>query len=141
MIPVRVPGSPQVAVWLQFGSSLRSALGPKPSQNRHQTTPNRPRTTSNCRHNISSRARSLGAPGRRNAAGRNAALTSRLPQARAMTQAPFEGKGPTRGIDIISVAAKPLGKMISLVLVFCWFGSVFGQGWPQDPFKRIRLEE
>ena len=39
------------------------------------------------------------------------------------------------------VAVKPLGKMIILVLVFCCFGSVFGQSWPQDPFKRVRLEK
>ena len=33
----------------------------------------------------------------------------------------------------------PLGKMTILVLVFCCFGLVFGQSWPQDPFKRVRL--
>ena len=38
-------------------------------------------------------------------------------------------------------AVKPLGEMIMLVLVFWCFGLVFGQSWPQDPFKRVRLDK
>ena len=45
------------------------------------------------------------------------------------------------GTELSVVAVKPLGKMIILVLVVCCFGPVFGQSWPQDPFKRVRLEK
>ncbi len=41
----------------------------------------------------------------------------------------------------VLLAVKPLRKMIILVLVFCCFGSLFGQSWSQDPFERITLEK
>ncbi len=40
-----------------------------------------------------------------------------------------------------SIAVKPLGPILNLVLVFCYFGQVFDQGWHPDPFKRVKLEK
>ncbi len=35
--------------------------------------------------------------------------------------------------------SKPLGKIIMSVFVVCCIGSVFGQGWPENPFNGVRL--
>ena len=46
---------------------------------------------------------------------------------------------PKSGSTLNLVAVKHLGKMI--LLVFGCFGPVFSQSWPQDSFKRVRLDK
>ncbi len=52
-----------------------------------------------------------------------------------------EERMTTKWPYVYFVAWKPLRKMIILVFVFCCFGSVFGNIWPQDPFNWVRLEK
>ncbi len=48
----------------------------------------------------------------------------------------------TPGLSGSLVAVKPLGtKTLILVLVFGCFGTLFGQSWPKDTFKRVTFEK